>query len=470
MLCAMYRYEPLSGTWNGKKVESEFLDLRSAKNFITKGIVKRDILNKYNIVDRDSCLLAVEKLFNRSATEDPEVLMLYQIWNRYDETLDKATVEHALNEEFDFNDIVSFYCASICSIIPYQISADKYVETLKENLISLLESERIDFYIEFFRTYNWLFRLVDQNLFLGFDVARSVQIITQSHTAGFIEENECNEFLNKIGHHVEKRFVSWEQYLGSCILGKIYNLFAGSMKSLSVLKQSTFINAIYGIANAQNEFLKDSNLWATSDLKGFAKELDSQFHFGVHEDESYLEDFALQQDEVDAISLFKKIIFEPAIELGVGCYFATRYEKGNFYHPLMAVGKRFIFWDVIARRNQKFSINTTSDELPFLMTNQATFTNKAVYIFERKILIKRDLIPFKWEDVKFTFKVGYSCEFINVYINGHKVGYLPLYPSRVGILKDIDMIGMKDTRLNAMFEQEEFPRLEKLFNGILNRL
>lgn len=469
MLCSMYRYEPLSATWSDKKVEAEFMDMLSAKNFITRAIVKRDVLKKYNIVDKDSCLSAVRKLFSQSAMGEPEILMLYQIWNRYDETLDRKTILKALEEEFDFQNILSFYYENVSELVPLHVAPTEYVAQIKASILELFDTNQIDFYIEFFKTYNWLLRIVEQNLFIGYDVARSVQIITQANTAGFITDSECDGYLNEIGAHVEKRFFSWEQYLGSCLLGKIFDTFGGAIKSTTVLKESSFINATYGIANAQNALLLQSKLWMNSDLKGFSNVLDRHFHFGVHEDESYLDNFELKEDEKDAIALFKKVVFEPAIDLGVGCYFASYYEKGNFYHPMMAVGKRFLFWDVIDRRNQKFTIDTAIDEVPFLMTNQATFTNKAVYIFERKILIKRDLIPFKWEDVKFTFKVGHSCEFINVYINGHKAGYLPLYPARVGILKDIDRIGMKDTRLNELFEKEEFPRLSKLFNGIASR-
>ena len=468
MLGSMYRYQSSSGTWSSKKVKAEFLETTLARNFISRAIVKRDVLKTYDIVDKASCVRVVEGLFSRSVIEDPSILVLYQMWNRYEGIPDESAIKKALDEEFDFKDIVEFYYTGISEIIPQVVGADEYIKSIKNNLMILYKDGHLDLYINFFQKYNWLLRIVGRSFLIGFDIARAVEVLKKSYEASFISEADCMDWLNRIGNASESRFISWEQYLASCLAGKIFNLFDGTERSLSILKETEFINAVFGLTLAPNKLLLSSDLWLDSDLFGFAKELDKHFNFGVHKHKE-TENCEYCDSEMPAINLAKRVVFTPAITLGLGAYFSALEEKGNFYHPLMAVGRRFLFWDVIDRRNEKYHIDIAPDEIPFLMTNQATFTNKAVYIFERKVLIKRDLIPFKWEDVKFTFKVGFSCEFINVYINGHKVGYLPLYSSRVGIENESEALRMKDTVLNELFEKEEFPLLEQLFNGIPNR-
>ncbi len=470
MLGAMYRYEINSYTWSQKKIESTFLETTATRNFITRALVKRDVLKNFNIVDKNSCLSIIEDFFRQSTIENPSLLVLYHLWNRYDKLLDLQTINEALSKEFDFKDIVQSYYTEVIELSPYSIEVEDYEESLKEKLKTLCNGGQLNHYIEFFKTYNWLIRLSGSSLLLGYDISRAVEIITKSTTAGYLSSSDCDLFLNRIGHVVKQRFNSWEQYFASCLLGKVFLMYDSSDFNLTKLKESNYIKAVYGLSKSSNRIPLLSGLWPNSNLIGFSKVIDRFFHFDVYEDESHLNDYVLRPDEVTAIDLFKHVVFEPAIKLGVGCYFSASDEKGNFYHPLMAVGKRFIFWDVIARRNHKYNIETSIDEIPFLMTNQATFTNKAVYIFERKMLIKRDLIPIKWADVQFSFKVGYSCEFINVYINGHKVGYLPLYLSRIGVENDSELFRMSDVKLNELFKKEESILLEKLFNDIPNRL
>lgn len=461
MLSAMYRFEPSDVAWSSKKIEAEFLEIVSSKNFIARALIKRELLRKYDIVDRESCIHTIRGFYARSIVEDPTIMILYRIWNTYDYQLDADTFKKALDTDFDFEEIAKTYYQEFSKLAALEIGSSDYITNLKKDLLLIIESGEFNLYVRFFKTYNWLLRIAGTPQLLGYNIARSVEVISKASAVGFVAEEECNTLLNQIGEYTESRFNSWGQYLASCLLGKIFTLF--EEKSVSQLKESYFVKSVYGLANSNSAILFESGLWRTSDLNGFAKVMDQYFHFGVSDDESHIEKHTLTPEDAEAIALFKRAVFSPAIELGIGCYFSASEEEGNFYHPLMAVGKRFLFWEVIERRNSRFNIIPEVDEIPFLLTNQATFTNKAIYIFERKMLIKRDLIPIKWVDAEFNFKVGYSSEFINVYINGHKVGYLPLFARRVGIEKESELIRMNDAKLNELFKKEEFTLLNRLF-------
>lgn len=470
ILSAMYRYGEYNSTWNRKNIEMLFLENSPSRNFIERAFIKRDVLKKYNITDKDSCLKVIEGFFSHAAIENPCMLILYQLWNRYDEKLNLDEIENALSQEFDFEEIARVYYDGIVEVSPYKIEIDHYVETIKEHLKALYNRGKLQLFMEFFKTFNWLIRVAGNSLLIGYNISRTVDIITKSTSAGFISEETCYRYLDRIGGVVQTKFFSWEQYLASCLLGKLYTQYSTGVTDLAAIKKSSYIKSIFLLTNAPNDMLSVASIWPVDNMKAFASVVDHFFKFDMHYDESHLEEASLSDEEARAIELFRKVIFNPAMDGGIGCYFSATDEKGNFYHPLMAVGKRFLFWDVIAKRNQRYAIETSEEELPFLMTNQATFTNKAVYIFERKMLIKRDLIPVKWEDVQFSFKVGHSCEFINVYINGHRVGYLPLYLSRLGVKKENDFIRVNGVKLNELFDTSaEKERLMELFGGIAKR-
>ena len=71
---------------------------------------------------------------------------------------------------------------------------------------------------------NKLVEMTKGRLIQGFDDCRIIDVITKAYAAKLINDNEFNEIFFAQAKRIEKDYDSWEQYLASCVLGKIVQM------------------------------------------------------------------------------------------------------------------------------------------------------------------------------------------------------------------------------------------------------
>ncbi|MGG7073821.1 DUF1266 domain-containing protein [Campylobacter sp. 9BO] len=249
----------------------------------------------------------------------------------------------------------------------------------------------------------------------AFDIARMLQIATNSFALGYIDYDEFCELYDKYTKSALEIFSSFDEYAASCLLGRAF-MFLDDETSF---KESVCEHAktFYILANAPFDVFKASGIWAENldkqkqniikitqnfidnaeidelkksmqELYEFAKDRVSQYGFDMQMLEVCLDEyyqnfhFILKQNALDSL--------------------ASGYDV---YTPLRELGDDDdTFFKRVRNFCDKAKLTLASDEVPLLMLTQLgdyLITNKAIYSFKGVLLIfGKKLVATPWSKVE----------------------------------------------------------------------
>lgn len=148
--------------------------------------------------------------------------------------------------------------------------------SLKEEIASLengsyraLELEEVSLFIDGIENpivkefYLSLHELTSSQDIQGFDDCRIIDALTKSYAARLISKEEFEELFTKQTERIRNSFQNWEQYLASCVLGKLLQFIPASETITSV---EEYIIDIYSFCIAPINVFAYGTFWANHDL------------------------------------------------------------------------------------------------------------------------------------------------------------------------------------------------------------
>ncbi|WP_153048470.1 DUF1266 domain-containing protein, partial [Streptococcus suis] len=76
--------------------------------------------------------------------------------------------------------------------------------------------------------------LTGSQLIKGFDDCRIIDVLTKSYAARLITKEEFEELFTKQTERIKNSYQTWEQYLASCVMGKLLQYVPSSETITSV--------------------------------------------------------------------------------------------------------------------------------------------------------------------------------------------------------------------------------------------
>lgn len=414
LFCAPYRFEQdYLKPLTKQKVEKDlFSAIMPGVNMLTRKLILAGIKNNYDIVDKQSLEFQVDALENGDAYKSP------------------------INKE------------ELLKIIQEGKQ--------KQALMQILEMAK-DRY--------------DQ----GFDDCRIIDVITKSYAGKLIDDEEFREIFFKQAQRIQNSYESWEQYLASCVIGKLIQLVDSS---ITIKTSEEYVNDIYSYCIAPTNVFSFATFWTNSNLDNLGRALADFMNVEFEKidapvvkedgpsaellsafDEMYLSKDLIDKGRFEYLNEMADFVFySPIVENELD--WLLKEEKREQEYILLpseffGLESGRDFWQNYA----KFEELKNENIFAFFVGNfdvKAIFTEKNVYTIKKKLFGKPTLNPIKWSDVKLTSKVEFLWG-VNILLDGKKIleVFDPDY-SKIGLGKsDIKALGDdKVKELGVSWEQK----------------
>ncbi|HJD93169.1 DUF1266 domain-containing protein [Bacteroides coprosuis] len=461
-LCSVYRYTShFEQVVDAKTIQKEFYDTVSLKDKAEEALIRKNLENIYDITDEESAIATIEDYMSNSIWLHPMFSILVDVWRDQLDVLEQDTTQIddlMLTDEYLIEKVKSY-------TTDFDENDKEFiVNSVKDQLMDLLscpESKKL--FIQFFNKNEILIQLAGNYPVWGFELARLVEVMTKANDLGYLTDEQLTTYLNKVGECVESKFSSWEQFLASCALGKLYTSQNRDVKSVFVHSQEEYIKNVYGLITSPNRILLDSGLWGNSSFANIKQALEVQFHLKPVKKEYLAEYEANAQLEGQSIALFNKYLGDPLKEKGVDNYVLENWQLNNVYSAENDINDGSTFWKQVYDLKEKFDLFFSKEEIPILILGKQVITNRALYLVKRKFL-KRKLETIPLPDVQFDFEVEYTQAYLKVLYKGMTLTHFQLEASRVGLERD-DLFKKNKEEVFQLFEKD-IQSLKDVFNSL----
>lgn len=225
LLCAPYRFENrFVGQMSKELIETELLSVVLPNvNILTRQLVKRGLKKNFGIVNKETLETEIKALERGDYQAIDSVEEALQTWG-----------------------------------------IDEDVKTPLKELVTLTKDKGIQ----------------------GFDDCRIIDTLTKAYAGKIITKEEFDALFEEHTNRIKNTYDSWEQYLASCVVGK---LFQFARKSSTVVTQEEFVLATYGYCIAPVNAFSYASFWTNHNLENLGETLAKLIGFDFKQDK---EDFA----------------------------------------------------------------------------------------------------------------------------------------------------------------------------------
>lgn len=303
-----------------------------------------------------------------------------------------------------------------------------------ENVLEIIDAIENN---HFKQTCLALYDLANGMSIQGFDDCRIIDVLTKAYTAELINEEQFDKLFSSHTERIERCYTSWEQYLASCVLGKILQLIPESDTVVSV---DDYLLDIYSFCIAPTNVFVYGDFWENHDVSQLINILEKLLDSTVASDIKALQNQMAREKQIIGITmptvaltsmlensyinfdeqryqylteLAEYVLWNPLISNNLEWMIS---EKNGKEQKTLLLPKEFAsfesakwFWDYYKKYPELHDENIFAMfEGVFNIT--ALFTEKAVYQLKKKLLGKATLVKIPWEeaDLKslFDFDLG----------------------------------------------------------------
>ncbi|WP_161978529.1 DUF1266 domain-containing protein [Streptococcus sp. S784/96/1] len=436
LLCAPYRFEDnFLMKLSQRRIEKELYSaIMSGVTVVTRPMIKLGLRNNFDIVDKDSLLREVTNLQEGK----------YQ----------------------NFSDVE----AVIANV------EDTHIQSLYQKLFDMTKGRGVQ----------------------GFDDCRIIDTLTKAYTGKLLTETEFQELFDQQTERIQASYDSWEQYLASCVLGKLVQV---AQPSFTVTTQEEFVMAIYGYCIAPMNVFAQSTFWPDHQLEKLGLLLAELLGMDYHQDRAEVQAQQVDTSSYDHVELLSeelvekmsKLNFMPS-DLDLDRYdYLTQLAETVLWQPIVDSGLEWLFklkkgeQDSLLMPKEFTGLQAAQmywvcyedykdlyDKNIFGMINgtvglKVLLTEKEVYRIDKKFLFKKVTVPIPWKEVRLVATVDLDFG-VTMTLNGKKVFDTLKAP-------DYTLIGMTEEELNQMdnkvrkaLETELSQQLTEVLAGIPTRL
>ncbi len=364
-------------------------------------------------------------------------------------------------------------------IVDYS-SLKNEIDNLEKGNYYAIKLEKLSAFIDAISTpsvkdfYTALNELTNSSTIKGFDDCRIIDVLTKSYAARLITKPQFDEIFTKQTERIKNNYQTWEQYLASCVLGKLLQFVDASN---TITSDYEYVTDIYSFCIAPTNVFSYGTFWLNHDLTNLTvllekilpaetkniKSLQNLVNYNdkipslnapsneliAYFDETYTDTNLIDYDRFNYLNkLAEYVLWEPLVAnnlewmiteknlkeqdaLLLPSEFASYYSASEFwsnYNKYTELHEEHIF----AMFKGVFNINVI-------------FTEKAVYTFKKKLFGKPELIKINWDQVN--FNTALDLELGTCEIRFDKQLIFDVYPA-------INDINLNDNVLNSLNSQE----------------
>lgn len=403
LLCAPYRFESDYLNPLGKnRIEKElFSAIMPGVNFVTRKLILSGIKNNFGIVDKKSLIKQVNLLEN-GEYKSP-------------------------------------------------INLDEFISSIKNDKQKSAVNE--------------LLEMTKYRYEQGFDDCRIIDVITKAYAGNLIDDDEFKDLFFKHSYRIRDSYESWEQYLSSCILGKLLQTVAYSS---TITTSEEFVSDIYSYCIAPTNVFSYASFWTNFELENLGKtlakfmDIEYQKYESVKEDldkpsldlVKSLEDMGFDKNIIDykrykyLSEMADYVFWKPLTEANLKWLIVPQKEEQDYLllpKEFASINSSKYFWE----NYSKFNDLKEDNIFAFFVGNfsiKAIFTENQIYTFKKKLFSKAVVNPIKWSDVNLTCKIDVIMG-VKILLDGKTILEV-LYP-------DFDMIGIGKNDIKSFDSKQE---------------
>lgn len=436
LLCSPYRYSSVfANSVNRQFIEKELMSVvMPGVNMMTRGLLRTMLETNYGITDYSSLKEEIDKL------ED----------GRY----------HALEDVSSFIDGIG-------------------------------TPDVKDFYLS-------LNSLTGSQLIKGFDDCRIIDVLTKSYATRLITKEEFEELFTKQTERIKNSYQTWEQYLASCVMGKLLQYVPSSETITSV---EEYVVDVYSFCIAPTNVFAYGTFWANHDLahltallenflpeeiltdiksrqnlvdyKGQIPGLNAPSNALIaYFDEKYIDTNLIDTNRYDYLSqLADDVFWTPLVENNLEWLIT---EKNLKEQDTILLPTEFAsyysaseFWDCYKKYPE------LQDEHIFAMFKgvfsiTVLFTEEAAYTFKKKLFGKPALVRIPWEQVELSSSLNLWMEESKIHFGKKTISNVSPVLSEIGLnSKAIDDL---DSQERKALENEWQQKMNQFLEGIPQRI
>lgn len=262
----------------------------------------------------------------------------------------------------------------------------------------------------------------------GFDDCRIIDVLTKAYAARLIDQASFDTLFAQQTQRIGVAYTSWQQYLASCVLGKLVQLVPASW---SVTSQEEYLMTIYALSVSPTPIFTYGDFWENSDLTSLIglletilgpevvaevktqQELDARTGIpGLDRpsddlaailDEFHLDPQALDLQRFRRISqLAEHVLWQPLVDQNLEWFIS---EKNGKEQAVLLMPQEFASYESAKWFWQNYpKYQDLHDEQIFAMLDgtfslNAILTEKGIYQFKKKLFGKPSRIFTPWSEV-----------------------------------------------------------------------
>lgn len=273
MLASMYRYHDLLAAkrLSQQQIKKEYQSVKRG-GFLSESVSLPTLAKRYAIADETSFDRAVQQSWQQIVDEQLDLLIHLNIYLfeekhytvlsgeafsrkyiQYDSWLSEKL--HELSERWALSDTHNH---------------DEFINSVKDRLINQFNNFPLKKRLAaFFKQHIELLPYIKEVGFIGLDISRIIDMTSCSLSNGLISLEKANQVINDAGSKTELAFDSWQSYLLSACVGKLWQGNNNSRYLRGTV--SRFIRSVYVLANYHLPIYTSSGLWEQSDLRLFTR-------------------------------------------------------------------------------------------------------------------------------------------------------------------------------------------------------
>lgn len=267
----------------------------------------------------------------------------------------------------------------------------------------------------------------------GFDDCRIIDVLTKAYAARLIDQASFDTLFAQQTQRIGVAYTSWQQYLASCVLGKLVQLVPASW---SVTSQEEYLMTIYALSVSPTPIFTYGDFWENSDLTSLIglletilgpevvaevktqQELDARTGIpGLDRpsddlaailDQFHLDPQALDLQRFRRISqLAEHVLWQPLVDQNLEWFIS---EKNGKEQAVLLLPQEFASYESAKWFWQNYpKYKEIHDEHVFALLDgtfsvNAIVTEKGIYQFKKKLFGKPSLVLTPWQEVDWVVK------------------------------------------------------------------
>lgn len=321
----------------------------------------------------------------------------------------------------------------------------------------------------------------------AFDDCRIIDILSKAYAAKLTSKEHFLDLWEEQTKRIVSAYSSWEQYLASCVLGKMVQLVGDSW---SITTKEEFVEDVYAYCITAVNAFSYSSFWKEHSLENLGLLLSKLLQVDYAKDKeevlknqstsTYAHVKNLSADLVDEVAtlsmgpedldlerydylsdLADYVLWNPIVEKELDWMFTPK----NREQDALLMPKEFTGLETAKNYWMRYDDYTEfQDKNIFAMlfctlSVKALLTEKALYHLDKKLFFKKNIVEIPWKEARFQTKLELDYG-MHIKLNGKKVFDLIYAP-------DHTLTGLTDEELKRM-EDENKEALEREWSAKLD--